>query len=316
MSKSETLLKKYGENITQSTSASLEALTSSIEQEQLAPHQKRMRDREAAYVRVADLIPDPAQPRKTMDPEKLERLANSMKAQGQLQPIRVRWSQEQDKFVIISGERRWRAAQKIGLEKLACQIVEGVLGEDTKTAQQIIENLHREDVPPMAVAQSYQSLIETHGWTQKKVADELGVTQAEVSRYLALLELDPQVQQKIREEVISPSVASPLSRLPKSEQRKMATTIIRKGLSRDDVTAAVQQKVGRRNHKASKQGKRMVCRLSDGTSVTIGHSTEVLTLERFIEALEQVLHQARIARENKVPLDDVPSRLKVAGRTE
>ena len=94
------------------------------------------------------IIPDPDQPRKTFEEESLEHLARSLKTTGQLQPIRVRWSKPHGKWVIISGERRYRAALRAGFKSIACQFVDQELTETEVRQQSLIENLLREDFGP------------------------------------------------------------------------------------------------------------------------------------------------------------------------
>src|SRR4051812_30235147 len=89
-----------------------------------SPEDGRSRDRQAGLLDLSRIIPDPEQPRKTFDEESLEHLARSLKTTGQLQPIRVRWSKPHGKWVIIAGERRYRAALRVGYKSIACQFVD------------------------------------------------------------------------------------------------------------------------------------------------------------------------------------------------
>src|SRR3954449_977328 len=98
------------------------------------------RTRDAALIPVAMIVRDEGQPRTEFDPEELGRLADSLRNRGQLQPIRVRWDEGRGAYVILMGERRWRAAQLAGLDRLACVIHEGELGADERLALQLVEN--------------------------------------------------------------------------------------------------------------------------------------------------------------------------------
>ena len=117
--------------------------------------------RKARTIRLENLARDPDQPRQAFDAESLDRLAKSLAARGQLQPIRVRWSQEQGKYVILAGERRWRAARIAGLESLQAVVVERDLSATEILQEQLVENCLREDLQPIEQAQAFR-----RSWTQ------------------------------------------------------------------------------------------------------------------------------------------------------
>ena len=114
------------------------------------------RPRDALTIPVDKLRPDPDQPRREFDEEDLQRLAESLRSRGQLQPIRVRWDAGQQSWVIVSGERRWRAAGLAGLTSLACVEVKGEPTPDEILEDQLIENCLRADLKPIEQAHAYQ----------------------------------------------------------------------------------------------------------------------------------------------------------------
>ena len=127
------------------------------------------------------------QVREQFDQAALEGLANSIKADGQLQPIRVR--RKGSKFGVVDGERRTRAMRLAGLTTIAAIIEEKELGDGEVIKRQLILNLQREDLTPVERARGIQSLIEATGWTATQAASKLGLSNATVSKSLSLLSL-------------------------------------------------------------------------------------------------------------------------------
>lgn len=142
----------------------------------------RMPLRSFGKVEVERIVPDPNQPRVEFDDADIERLAQSIRKHGQLHPIRVRWNEAIDKWIIISGERRWRATQVAGVSTIDCFFVEGDISEPELREQQLVENLLRRDLSPIEEARAYQSLMELNSWNGKQVAEALRVTTTRVSQ--------------------------------------------------------------------------------------------------------------------------------------
>src|SRR4051812_45128101 len=114
------------------------------------------RPKDALTIPVAKLLPDPDQPRSEFDEEELARLAESLRTRGQLQPIRVRFDAPRSAWVIISGERRWRAAMIAGLASLACVEVKGEPNADAILEDQLVENCLRSDLKPIEEARAFK----------------------------------------------------------------------------------------------------------------------------------------------------------------
>lgn len=144
-----------------------------------------------------DMIEADPQHREDFDAESLGRLAMSLKSEGQLQPVRVRFAGDRGKYVIIAGERRWRAARMAGLTSVDCVVVKERLSEADILRQQIIENAVREDLKPTEQAKAFADLMEKEGWNGKELAEQLNVSAPTVSRMLALLKLPDEVQQQV-----------------------------------------------------------------------------------------------------------------------
>src|SRR5262245_3211637 len=153
--------------------------------------------RNVGKIAIDRVMPDPDQPRIEFEENALERLALSIRDKGQLSPIRVRWAKDLTKWVIISGERRWRAAQRAGLKELDCYFDEADLTVSEILEQQLIENCLREDLQPIEEAEAFASLMKLNGWKGKQVAHVLRIPPSRVSRALALLDLPEEVQEKV-----------------------------------------------------------------------------------------------------------------------
>lgn len=148
---------------------------------------------EFLQVSVDDIRPNPDQPRSRFDDESLAELAASMREVGVLQPIVVTASD--DGYVLIAGERRWRAAYQAGLSTIPA-VVRGADGDST-LVEALIENVQRRDLTPLEEAHAYKQLLENYGMTQEKVAERVGKSRPAVSNTLRLLQLPGPIQTMI-----------------------------------------------------------------------------------------------------------------------
>lgn len=205
------------------------------------------RSRDMAVIPVAKIDRDPDQPRQEFDEDELARLAESLRFRGQLQPIRVRWDEGRGVYVILAGERRWRAARMAGLEKLACVIHEGALAEEEKLAMQLVENALRTDLKPVEQARAYRRLMDAKGYSTRDLAAELHIAQTSVVRALALLDLPADVQIRVEEGELAATVAAELTKIPDADlQAEVAQAVVAEGLTRTEVTELVQAVRARR----------------------------------------------------------------------
>ncbi len=151
---------------------------------------------------VSDLVPNKYQPRKIFDEENLNELANSIKERGILQPIIVRKSnKDQSKFEIIAGERRWLAAQKVGLNVVPVVITEA---DDLKSLEfAIVENVQRHDLNPLEEAQGYKKLIDEFSYDQEKVSKFIGKSRSYIANALRLLSLPDEVVKLVENQKLS-----------------------------------------------------------------------------------------------------------------
>lgn len=172
--------------------------------------------------------PNPFQPRTQLPQDGLDELANSIRASGLLQPILIRPAG--DRYQLVAGERRWRAANKAGLENVPAVVREIDDAEALELA--LAENLMREALNPLEVARAYDQLQREFQLTHEQIAERLGVNRTTVTNTLRLLGLPPEVQALLMEGKISAGHARALLAVPGSEgQAKLAALVVEKGLS-------------------------------------------------------------------------------------
>ena len=162
------------------------------------------------------IAPNPDQPRKHFEQEGLEELAASLRALGLVQPITVQ-ALPSGSYQIISGERRWRAAQLAGLKTLPAYIRSTQEGELLELA--LIENIQREDLNAIEIALAYQQLIEQHGLTQAKLAERVGKKRVTISNYIRLLQLPAEIQLGLTQHLIDMGHARALLQVEDTERQ-------------------------------------------------------------------------------------------------
>ena len=179
-------------------------------------------------ISISSIIPNKNQPRKIFEKEALEELKNSIKERGIIQPLIVRKSYDQDdKFELIAGERRWQAAQSAGLHEVPVEIIQA---DNLKSLEfAIIENVQRKDLNVIEEAESYKNLIENFGYDQEKVSQFIGKSRSHISNTLRLLNLPQKLIEMIRFEKISQGHAKILIGLENASL--LAEKIIKKKLS-------------------------------------------------------------------------------------
>jgi ParB family chromosome partitioning protein len=168
------------------------------------------------------------QPRVDMHPDTLEELANSIRAQGVVQPIVVR-PVSKDRYEIIAGERRWRAAQLAGLHEIPAVIRD--VPDQAAMAMALIENIQREELNPMEEATALHRLIEEFGLTHQETADAVGRSRASVSNLLRLLGLNEDIKRMVENGDLEMGHARALLALTGDLQSQVARTVAGKGLS-------------------------------------------------------------------------------------
>ncbi|MCE1207219.1 MAG: ParB/RepB/Spo0J family partition protein [Spirochaetia bacterium] len=185
------------------------------------------------------LKPNPDQPRKTFPEASIDELAASLKKHGMLQPI-IAEPLDETQFIIVAGERRYRAAQRAGLAEVPV-IVRPVSGEK-RLELSLIENIQREDLNPLEEARAYQSLMDRTGATQEQLAEAVGKNRSTVANALRLLRLPEQMQEALRDGVISSGHArSLLAVTDEGARQSLFNRIIAESLSVRQTEQAVQE---------------------------------------------------------------------------
>lgn len=249
--------------------------------------------RQFGKINIEQVIPDPDQPRQDFDGDAVERLSKSIMDKGQLAPIRVRWSDGLQKWIIIAGERRWRATRLAALPTIDCYFHEGDLSHSDILEQQIIENCLREDLKPLEQAKAFASLMELNGWNGKQVAEALRVQPATVSRTLALLKLPGDIQASVEDGEISSRTAYEISKLKTDEaRRRMASSVIDHKLSPVETAHAVRETKGR--PRSQSRSTKESIRTPEGWTVTVDSKKKgnYHEIEQALEyALEDIRHR-------------------------
>jgi ParB family chromosome partitioning protein len=226
------------------------------------------------YVDPRTVKPNPQQPRQNFDEESLQELAASIRNDGVLEPVVVR--EVNGDYELVSGERRVRASVLAELDEVPA-VVREVTDEDMLKLG-IIENIQREELNPIELAQAYQSLTDAYGWSQEKVAQQVGKKRATITNAVRLLKLPEDIQAHVVDGAISMGHARALLSVPDPlKQRKLCTKIVKDGLSVREVETAAQrtnpktsgaasQKPAKDPHLASLEDQ---LRIRYGTKVTI-----------------------------------------------
>jgi ParB family chromosome partitioning protein len=269
-----------------------------------SPDDGRTRARDAGHMEIDRIVPDPDQPRKEFSDDAIERLSASLLKHGQLMPIRVRWNAGLGKWVVISGERRYRAAMRAGLKTVACVFADNGLTPSEILQEQIVENLLREDLKPIEQARAYRQLMDLHGWTAKELAGELQVSQGAVSKSLSLLSLPVELQEQVDDGSIPATAAYEVAKVEdKAVQREIARRIIDEDLTRDAAADVVREAVGKPARTGgSKENKgrgvipgRGSSRVfkAGGAKIAITFPRKTVRDEEVLAALEEAAEQVR-----------------------
>ena len=179
-------------------------------------------------IEIADIIPNPTQPRKQFDEEALDELADSIRQLGVIQPVTVKKTAD-GKYILISGERRWRAAQRADLKTLPAYIRE--VDDENLHAMALVENIQRQDLNAIEIALGMQRLIDECHLTQDALSEKVGKKRSSVSNYLRLLKLPDEVQLALKEGLISMGHAKAIAGAPEEQQLRVLKRCIKKGLS-------------------------------------------------------------------------------------
>ncbi|EAJ4166460.1 ParB/RepB/Spo0J family partition protein [Campylobacter coli] len=198
---------------------------------------------QVSLVEISKITPNPFQPRKTFDEAALNELANSIKEHGLIQPIIV--LKKNDSFILVAGERRLRATQILGKENILAFVSDS---DESKLRElALIENIQRENLNPIELANSYKDLIEVYNITQENLAELIHKNRTQITNTLRLLNLDPKTQDLIASGKISQGHAKVLVGLDKEDEKVLVDSILGQKLSVRDTERLVQKVKNKEN---------------------------------------------------------------------
>ncbi len=193
-----------------------------------------------ADIPTADIRPNPQQPRQHFDEEALAALADSIREVGILQPVLVR-AGEDGGYELIAGERRWRAARRVGLQSVPAMV--RVADDATMLQHAIVENIQREELNPLEEAAAYQQLIEDFSLTHDEVAARVAKSRATITNTLRLLQLPPSIQRCLKDGTIRMGHARALLGTPdRAFQEQLAKRVVAEDLSVREVEEAIRNR--------------------------------------------------------------------------
>lgn len=181
------------------------------------------------YISTDIIIPNTYQPRRYFNEDTIDELGVSIKTYGIIQPLSVR-KIEDNKYELIAGERRFRAAKKIGLKEVPVIVTD--ISDKDSAAIALLENIQREDLNFLEEAEAYENLIKEHKYTQAELANIIGKKQSTIANKIRILKLDKDIRQKVLENSLTERHARALLKLPTKElQNKVLKNVIKRGLN-------------------------------------------------------------------------------------
>ncbi|MFV2112192.1 ParB/RepB/Spo0J family partition protein [Micromonospora sp. LOL_025] len=265
-----------------------------------------------AEIPVDAIVPNPKQPRQVFDEDALEELKTSIQEVGFLQPIVVRQLDE-EKYELVMGERRWRAAQAVGRENIPAIVRD--TRDDAMLRDALLENIHRANLNPLEEAAAYQQLLDEFGATHEELARRIGRSRPQISNTIRLLNLPAPVQKRVAAGVLSAGHARALLSLDEPEaQERLALRIVAEGLSvraTEEIVALALSDGTSRKEAAKRRPKphapaltdladRLSDRFDTRVKVDIGRSKGKITIEfATVDDLERIVGLIGVGQEEE-----------------
>lgn len=255
-------------------------------------------------VRIDQVIPDPSQPRDEFSEAAIDDLAKSIKKK-QLAPIRVRWSTDHEKWIIICGERRWRAAKAAKLETIECYFVDGEISDAEILEEQLVENLLRENLSPIEQARGFSALMDLHGWNGKQVAESLRIPASTVSRALALLDLPADIQDNVDSGKLPARSAYEISRVDDEAVQRDLAQRSASGMTLAETQEAVRERRAKKKPGRKPQSKKLEFFAENGWRITAipPKDGSGRTYDHLKEAIDHVLEDVDSRINSNVRID-------------
>lgn len=250
------------------------------------------------------------QVRKRFDDESLTGLSQSMRESGLHEPIHV-LPLGGDKYSLLTGGRRVRAARKAGWTTIPAIVEDRELTGGEVLVRQIIENVQRLDLTPVEKANGINALMKEAGLNASQAASKLGLTDGTVSKLLSLLSLPEELQKRVDAGELPPTIAYQLSKLDDPEtQRTLASQVVSGELTRDKVIGAVKAKKQQKRRARKPHPTRVTAKLENRQTVSV--AADSLDLNSFVSILEKLLTHAQQARSDGLTLQAMVKRLSSA----
>ncbi|HOA79804.1 MAG TPA: ParB/RepB/Spo0J family partition protein [Defluviitaleaceae bacterium] len=254
-------------------------------------------ENQVKVVSINDIEPNKEQPRKLFDEDKLEELSTSIKEHGIIQPLIVK--KEEDYYVIVAGERRWRAARMAGLKEIPVLIQDYTTKEVMEIS--LVENIQREDLNAIEEAKAYEALINNFSLTQEELAARVGKSRSAIANTLRLLQLDESIQELIIQQQITEGHGRAILRLPdKKSQLELVEKIIKNSMSVRETEKKVNEILDKPQKKKVKNKKEVIYReieekikniLGTKVQITKGKKKGKIEIEYYNENdLERILY--------------------------
>lgn len=260
-----------------------------------------------AKLPIEFIIPDPEQPRKHFADDAIAELASSIRTKGLLQPILVRpTGKDRDQYLIVAGERRWRAAQRAQLHEVPVIIRE--LDDEQAAEIALIENVQRVDLNPMEEAEAYQRLAEKHERGQAEIAEAVGKSRSHIANMMRLTGLPKKVKAQVREGHLSMGHARAILSAEYPEQ--IASLVLERGLSVRQTEALVREARDGEAHTAEKKQKTSAPAEKNADTRALERDiAEALGMEVFIDHRGKKGGTLTVAYGNLDQLDEICRRL-------
>ena len=191
------------------------------------PGGREVGDATPLYIALERITPNPGQPRKHFDEQKLQAMAATIREHGVLQPLVVR--SRPGGYELIIGERRWRAARQAGLREAPAVVLDA--SDRASVEMALVENVQRADLNPLELARAFRVLADDEGMTHEQVGQRVGLDRATISNHLRLLELSPALQQDLAMQVLSMGHAKAILQAPEAHRQELRDRVVREGLS-------------------------------------------------------------------------------------
>jgi ParB family transcriptional regulator, chromosome partitioning protein len=203
----------------------------------------------ASHIRIDMIDPNPVQPRHVFEPERLQGLANSIRANGVIQPIVVR--PNAGRYQLVAGERRWRAARLAGLETVPVVIQQ--IPDERLLEITLVENIQREDLNPIETAAAFERMARELNLSHEQIGERTGKDRSTITNLLRLLQLPPDIQKLVADRQLSQGHARCLLGIPAELQREVAEKVVAQGLSVRQVESLTQRMTETRKAKSPKE---------------------------------------------------------------